>query len=191
MNKSQMMDLVGIASSDLIDELSDQSDFKTDLIIDVISEKRWTENASFCMSAIGVARDHFQEVYESANEMVIDCKSGEENFEDICSMMAHYILYLMIGDQVELLLNQSEQKIAELGFKDISTGGGCVGHCIDLKNGMRILMTDGDCGYVFNPQAQVYVGLDDNDCQTVAYFYCDNLDEALTIVKTLKKTYGA
>lgn len=191
MNKSQMMDLVSIASSDLIEQLSDQSDFKTDLIIDVISEKKWTESASFCMSAISVARDHFQEVYESANEMVIDCKSGEENFEEISSMMAHYILYLMIGDQVELLLKESTRKIAELGFTDISTGGGCVGHCIDLNDGMRILMTDGDCGYVFNPQAQVYIGLDNNDCETVAYFYCDNLDEALTIAKTLKRTYGA
>jgi hypothetical protein len=66
-----------------------------------------------------------------------------------------------------------------------------VGHCIDLNDGMRILMTDGDCGYVFNPQGQVYIGLDNNDCETVAYFYCDNLDEALTIAKTLKKTYGA
>jgi hypothetical protein len=191
MNKNQMMDLVTIASSDLIDQLSDQSDFKTDLIIDVITEKKWTESASFCMSAISVARDHFKEVYESANEMVIDCKSGQENFEEVSSMMAHYILYLMIGDQVELLLKESTRKIAELGFTDISTGGGCVGHCIDLNDGMRILMTDGDCGYVFNPQAQVYIGLDNNDCETIAYFYCDNLDEALTIAKTLKRTYGA
>ena len=37
MNKNQMMDLVSIASSDLIEQLSDRSDFKTDLIIDVIS----------------------------------------------------------------------------------------------------------------------------------------------------------
>jgi hypothetical protein len=191
MDKKQMMDLVNIASSDLINQLRGQTDFKTDLIIDVITDKKWTENTSFCMSAISVARDHFQEVYESANEMVIDCKSGDENFEDICSMTAHYILYLMVGDQVELLLKESKQKIAKLGFTDISTGGGCVGHCIDLNDGMRILMTDGDCGYVFNPQAQVYIGLDNNDCETIAYFYCDNLDEALTIAKTLKKTYGA
>jgi hypothetical protein len=191
MDKKQMMDLVSIASGDLIDQLHGQTDFKTDLIVDVISEKKWTESASFCMSAIAVARDHFQEVYESANEMVIDCKSGDENFEDVCSMMAHYILYLMVGDQVELLLKESTRKIAELGFTDISTGGGCVGHCIDLNDGMRILMTDGDCGYVFNPQAQVYIGLDNNDCETIAYFYCENLDEALTIAKTLKKTYGA
>ena len=191
MNKNQMMDLVSIASSDLIEQLRDRSEFKTDMIIDVISEKKWTESASFCMSAIGLARDHFPEVYESANEMVFFRNSGEENFEDVCSMMAHYILYLMIGNQVKLLLKQSAQKISKLGFIDISTGGGCVGHCIDLNDGMRILMTDGDCGYVFNPQAQVYIGLDNNDCETVAYFYCDNLDEALTIAKTLKKTYGA
>ena len=191
MDKKQMMDLVSIASSDLINGMDDKRDWNSDSINDVISDKKWTESAMFCMSAIGLAREHFKEVYESANEMVIDCKSGEENFEEICSMMAHYILYLMIGDTVELRLKEVEQKIAKLGFTDISTGGGCVGHCIDLNDGMRILMTDGDCGYVFNPQAQVYIGLYNNDCETVAYFNCDNLDEALTIAKTLKRTYGA
>jgi hypothetical protein len=191
MDKKQMMDLVSIASSDLINGMDDKRDWNSDSINDVISDKKWTESAMFCMSAIGVAREHFKEVYESANEMVIDCKSGEENFEDLCSMMAHYILYLMIGDTVELRLREVEQKIAKLGFTDISTGGGCVGHCIDLNDGMRILMTDGDCGYVFNPQGQVYIGLDNNDCETVAYFNCDNLDEALNIAKTLKRTYGA
>lgn len=83
-----------------------------------------------------------------------------------------------------------KKDIESLGFFDELTGGGCVAHMLDLKNDWRLMLTDGNCGYIVDPNDQCYLGLDDDDMQTVAYFLCDNLSEALTIAKVLKKTYG-
>lgn len=186
----ELQKLVDMAVNRIIEQMNGESDYNIELLIDVLYEFGWTKNLDFCLDLIKLAREMHPDAYKSACEHVADTQRHDGSFDQIAEQTAHYVLFNLVDFETTYLIGRAKRDIAELGFYDESTGGGCVAHSLDFKNGGRLLLTDTFCGYVFNPNAPCSLHLDDADGYETTYFSCDNLSEALTIAKVIKRTQG-
>jgi hypothetical protein len=96
-----------VLASQTIQDLDKHSGYICDSVMTQIDGFEYITNYEKAQDFVSAVKSQDSELYSEAKEMLEDCKVGNESPEELISLMAHWILYTIVGDRAEELLNKA------------------------------------------------------------------------------------
>jgi hypothetical protein len=109
MNYNEFLDHVDLLADQTVRDLDNHGGYICDSVITQIDGSEYVIYYAKAWDLVNEIRFRDQDLYLQASEMLEDCKEGRENLDELMSLTAHWILYTMVGDKAEEILNAKEE----------------------------------------------------------------------------------
>lgn len=107
MNYQELLSYVDVLASKTIQDLDNHGDYICDSVMTQINGCEYVTNYKKAQDFVSEIKNRDCGLFSEAQEMLEDCKVGNESPEELICLMAHWILYTIVGDRAEELLNKA------------------------------------------------------------------------------------